>query len=67
MRPPLEAVTPRGIPQSLANPARQLVASDRFACRQIVGHIEVMTQRRKRLVRPILQLRIVAAFGVALE
>jgi hypothetical protein len=34
--------------------ARRLVASDRFACRQVIGHIEMVSQRWQRLVRPAL-------------
>jgi hypothetical protein len=45
----------------------QLVASDRFAGRQVVGHIQMVPKRRKRLVGPILQPRIVCAFGITLE
>ena len=52
---------------ALPTDVTSLVASDRFARRQVVGHIEVMPQRRERLVRPILQFRIVATFGIALE
>ena len=47
--------------------ALTLVASDRLARRQILSHLQVMPQGWQGLVRPILQFRIVAAFGVAFK
>src|SRR5437773_12470081 len=34
---------------------------------QVLGHLEMMPQCRKHLAGPLLQLRIIAAFGVALK
>jgi hypothetical protein len=34
---------------------------------QVLRHLKVMLQMRQRLAGPVLQLRIIAAFGVTLE
>ena len=46
---------------------KPLMTSDRLARSQILGHFQMVAQCRKSLIHPILQFRILAALGIALE